>query len=797
MGVGLTCAAFSLALTLPVLSRPAMAQTAATGSVQGDVKDSLGRPLSGVALQLQGADGSTVAQATSDAQGHFTFSGVPAGTYAVTATKAEFQPASAIVTVSAGGAATTNVTMAAIGAIDLKVAARRLEQARTGISPETGSSVYHVDQQAIQQLPRGDKTPINEVMLQSPGVVQDTYGQLHVRGDHGNVQYRINGLILPEGITGFGETLDTRFADRIDLLTGALPAQYGYRTAGVIDIHTKSGALNPGGSVDLFGGYLGNGLGDVEPSFQVGGSQGSSDFYLNGSLGRNDIGIGAPSADFPVHDQLNQGKGFGFASQLLTPTTKLSAILGTSVQSYQIPTLAGATTSFAVTQGGQTYNQNNYSSSKVNDVFSPTNHYGILALQGSAGDQTDYQLSLFTRYSGITFTPDTIGDLLYRGGVASTINRWSLAGGLQGDAAYRVNPSHTLRVGTFVSGENATINNTSQVFNVDANGNPTSTTPVSITDNNSLNAQLYGLYAQDEWKLLDQLTLNLGLRFDDMEGFVSTNQLSPRVGVVFKPLEQTTLHAGYARYFTPPSTELISLKSLSLFQGTTNAIQIDPNQVSTAVLPERDNYYDIGISQKIGTPFTVGLDAYYKDAQAVQDEGQFQQSPVYSNFNYAQGQVGGVELTTAFRQQDLGAYLNVAWAQAFATKVLSGQYNFAPDDLSYIASNWIHMDHDQGLTASAGVNYTLFGTTLGVDGLYGSGLRNGPHNTTTLPPYTQFNLSVARSVELPWFGRYDLRGAVINLLDTVYQLRDNSGIGVSANVYGPRRGFYLGIGKPF
>lgn len=92
----------------------------------------------------------------------------------------------------------------------------------------------------IEQLGQDDDTPFNEVLLRLPGVAQDSKGSgsIHVRDDHGNVQYRVNGVQLPESITGFGRSIDTRFVDRIDFITGALPAQYGLRTAGIIDIET-------------------------------------------------------------------------------------------------------------------------------------------------------------------------------------------------------------------------------------------------------------------------------------------------------------------------------------------------------------------------------------------------------------------------------------------------------------------------------------------------------------------------------------------------------------------------------
>src|SRR5579875_3372738 len=78
----------------------------------------------------------------------------------------------------------------------------RLDRARNALSPDTGTSQTVFDRKTIRQMPQGDNTPLNQVLLQAPGVVQDSFGQLHVRGDHANLQYRIDGIIIPESISG-------------------------------------------------------------------------------------------------------------------------------------------------------------------------------------------------------------------------------------------------------------------------------------------------------------------------------------------------------------------------------------------------------------------------------------------------------------------------------------------------------------------------------------------------------------------------------------------------------------------
>lgn len=138
-----------------------------------------------------------------------------------------------------------------LGAVTITGTASKLDSSRNQLSPDTGSTLYRFSKQDIESLPLGESTPLNQVLLQSPGVVQDSFGALHLRGDHANLQYRINGILIPEAISGFGQILDTRIAGQVNVITGALPAQYGYRTAGVIDIKTPTAEPGASGSVGL------------------------------------------------------------------------------------------------------------------------------------------------------------------------------------------------------------------------------------------------------------------------------------------------------------------------------------------------------------------------------------------------------------------------------------------------------------------------------------------------------------------------------------------------------------------
>jgi outer membrane receptor protein involved in Fe transport len=173
---------------------------------------------------------------------------------------------------------------------------------------------------------------------------------------------------------------------------------------------------------------------------------------------------------------------------------------------------------------------------------------------------------------------------------------------------------------------------------------------------------------------------------------------------------------------------------------------------------------------------------------------------VYSTFNYARGRIKGVEFTANYANGPLSAYFNLSASRAIGNRVITSQYNFAADDLAYVADHWIFLDHDQAYSSSGGVSYALDeGTRVGADYLFGSGLRKDGSvpNGASLPAYFQLNLSLSHDFQFESTGTLHTQLALINALDRTYQIRDGSGIGVGAPQFGPRRGVYLTVQKDF
>ena len=316
-------------------------------------------------------------------------------------------------------------------------------------------------------------------------------------------------------------------------------------------------------------------------------------YFFTGSYLQTNEGIESATPFLnPVHDFSRQERGFAYLSTFLDPYTRLSLIAGTYSANFQIPNVFNAPLFPGIAT--PVFGLSNFDSSKLNERQNEQTQYGVLALQRSVNG-FDGQLSYFTRYNNLHFIPDPAGDLLLNG-IASDVSRQSYTNGFQGDAAYAINAAHTLRAGFTVSAEQIWVDNTSFVEPIDQMTMMASPAPFSITDDVQKLGWLAGVYVQDEWKITDKLTMNAGLRFDQMWQFVDANQLSPRLGFTYKPLDGTTFHAGYARFFTPPVLVEAAPVNFNLFNGTTGAVT---NPIGSPLLPERSYYFEPASIRKL------------------------------------------------------------------------------------------------------------------------------------------------------------------------------------------------------
>ena len=693
--------------------------------------------------------------------------------------------------------------------LDTVVVTADLDTAREQIAPSLGAVTYTIGPNQIETMSQGESSSFQQVLLHAPGVVQEEFGEIHVRGDHGDIQYRVNGVLLPESLNGFGQEIDTHLIHSVTLMTGTLPAQFGDRTAGIIDVTTKTGSQLNGAELSLYGGSYDT----FNPSFQWGGTTSNLDYFVTASYLHDNHGIDNTTASpDPLHDVTDQEKFFGYFSHRFDPTSRLTLLLSSSDAGFQIPDTAGVAPIY------QLANSPPADSAAANNYQAEQNYYAVLAYQKSAGNFLS-QVSILTRYTDIHFTPDPAQGLLL-GGNAAQVDNSDWANGLQADVSYELGDHHTLRAGLLTTYDLERLDTRSAVFpsssqftaspaadTIPALGGPAplpgnppqpSTTPFTQFANGGNRGLTAGLYLQDEWWLSDRLTLNYGARYDRFDvSFDHEGQISPRVNLVWQVDDATTAHVGYARYFMPPTLQYVAPATVRQFEYTTDAPFNDRDDSPKV---ERDNYFDAGLSRQITPPWQVTLDSFWKLARNLLDDGQFGSAVILNNFNYTSGSVYGAELGSSYKQGPFSAYANYSYVQTWARNIDSVENEFPNNELAYLASNPIQLDHQGRFTASGGVSYVLLkDTRLYSDFLYGDGLRAGFANLEKLGPYWTDNTGLEHTWHLHSAGlsAVKLRFDCLNLLDRVYEIRNGTGIGIAAPAYGPRRAFYGGITLAF
>lgn len=679
---------------------------------------------------------------------------------------------------------------------EITVTARRLDAARENIEPDLGASTYTLSNAVVESRPGSETVNINQVLLQVPGVQQDGSGQLHVRQSHGDLQYRINNVIIPEGLSDLGESLSARIAQKITLITGALPAQYGFQAAGVVNVTTKSGAYLSGGQAELYGGS-----GKLEPALEYGASRDPTSVFISGSYQRNNLGVASPDGTAkPLHDRTEQLDGFAFLDHIVDDETRVSLILGVADDRFQIPNRCGldAATTFdprATYRGPLLVDGvRSFGSEQLDNSRHDATRYAIASVLHST-DKASVQAAMFFRESTLALRANGVGDILFKGIGVDTRERDD-AYGLQLDTSYELAEAHTLRAGIVAQWTVARTSAQSRALPVDASGLPTSDIPVVFNDAALTHTRRTSLFVQDEWRMTSNLTINAGVRGDAVNIVRSETRLSPRLNAVWTLPAGVILHAGYARYFLPAPQEGAGETTAGL-TGTTAAA---PTARGNGLLSETDNYYDVGAGWT-GGGLTLGVDSYWRDVRNLIADGQFGPANLTRAFNCASARLRGIELSSTYAKGSLSAWFNLALAQSQGRQIVSNQYYFTPAQLAVLAARPVALNQDQRLTGSAGLSKRWGPVLLSGDAIFASGLPrtipDGLLNGAHLAGYAQVNIAVVYTVAELSGHPLIVRADVLNVADTRYQIRDGSGVGDGLPQWGPLRAILFGIEQSF
>jgi len=666
------------------------------------------------------------------------------------------------------------------------VAASRARNEGAGVS-QTGANDYAVTSQDIKSLPNGENTRLTDVLAQMPGVAIDQNQQIHIRNTEGpQFQYNINGILVPFDVNTnppFVTMFNATFVEKMDLLTGVLPSRYSYATGGVVDIATKDGCSDPGGNVSFQAGQRGT----LQPSVQYAGCADRLSYYASAlySQGQTAYSQATPGAA-PIHDETHQGQGLTYLTYDLDNGMKLGALFSATASDNQLPNVPDLAPQFALA-GNPGMN-----SSQINSYLDFRDYLGILSLKGEPSQDLSYQIAYAAHWIDQEFKPDNAGELIYQG-VASRASHKDIDNTLQGDVTYRLG-DHTIGSGFYLGAYHVMASDRSLVFPVDGDGNQLSTVPQTVTNGTAATNIVTGLYVDDLWQISDSLKMNIGLRWDDLTGFTSANQFDPSVNLIWAATDSTVIHAGYARYMQVPSFLGISPTAYQSFLGTTGATGSAGTPIPRV---EDDSEFDMGFSQALVPHLTLTQDFYYEITHHYLDTGQFGVVPIFAPFNYGHGFIWGSETAITYRAADLSIYANATIGRNIQKGVVTGQFNYGPDELAYIGSHYKVLDHQPLYGAAMGASYDWEPVSLNLDVTYSSGLRAGFADTERLPTVVQVNAGAEYRITVPGIGKVSDRLTVLNLLDRTNLIRPANGVGIFQSAYGPRRTLLNTVSVPF
>jgi hypothetical protein len=740
-------------------------------TISGIVTDTLSRPLAQVRLELRDQNGGAIADTSTDKEGRFAITPAKSGLYSLVASKPGFKTANKIVHFPRRTTEPLSISLGAEIALKVPVQAS-LIHAPNSVSA-TGANKYTVTAQDIANMPRGDNTSITDVLTQMPGVAIDQNQQIHIRNTEGpQFQYQINGVMVPLDINTnppFVSMINPMFIKQMTLLDGILPSRYSYATGGVLNIKTKDGCEQPGGSVSMYGGQRDT----VQPSFQYGGCKGKFSYYVSGlySMSNSAFSSATPAPD-AIHNSTIQGQGFGFFAYDVNPTTRLSLITSVAASNNELPNQNNLEPKFQLVGTG------NYPSADINSFLDFRDYMGILALNGAPAPGLTYQLAYATHYISQSFAPDNVGELIYQG-IASTAFHSDFDNTLQADVTYKIG-DHELGAGGYLGEYEVEADDYSLVFTTPTG--PGHLTPVQVINNTNKINLLSGIYLEDTWQITEKVRVNAGVRWDRLSGFTDRNQVDPTINLVFQPWATTTLHGGFARYMQVPSFQGISSGAPEAFKNTTGEAG------TGTVTPETEDDYewDTGIVHQLTKNVTISEDAFYEYTKHYLDTGQFGDVPIFAPFNYKHGYIWGTETAITYSGENLSAHASTTIGRNMQKGVATGQFNFDPGELGYINRHYIVLDHQPLYGAAAGMSYRCKPWEFSSDVIYSSGLRGGFADLESLPHVVQVNLAAQRAFPVPGLGDITDRITLLNIFDRTNLIRPAEGIGIFQAAYGPR-----------
>jgi hypothetical protein len=661
---------FLTLITALFAAAPARAQLQ-LGTIGGVVVDDEGLVIPRASIDLTDPLGAVVRSTISNDSGRFAIGQLPPGRYVVQASLAGFQTVTHAV----------EITTAIPIDIELRLPLGTLAEVivEYGMEPDTPATRASIAGRSLTLVPvRSIAQGLQEAVATLPGWASEDNGLLHVRGTDDGFLYVIDGVPVYERIdqlSGLGPDLSA--VESINVITGYIPPEFGYKAGGVIDVRSKSAAQNWSGFAQLERGSED----DTNGAASIGGP-------INRRLSLTVGGAAQRSGRFldPVHPDNfhNEGDVAGGAAQLrwVQPDRyiiSLSAGGGRSL--YDVPNTD------AQQEAGQDQRQ------RVSQA------QAALSWQHAWSAATYSQMSAYTRESSARLQASPWDTPLH-----ASADRSLQRAGIVGGVSRRVG-ENTLKAGFEV--QRLAID---EAFQFVVTGQDAGR-PFAFADRAT--PMLWSGFIQDDWTSIDGLTVSAGVRFDASQLLLSRRQWSPRVGVAYR-VDETVLRGSVSRFFQPPQPENLLLSSSP--QARELSPFADDEEGGGADLePERQWAFEAGVDQGIGPMLRAYVALWYRSVQNAADPNVFAGTTIIFPNAVARGRARGIDARLEMiRHRSWSGYANLAIGSVRQTGPINGGL-FLDDDVAEFGKGVdFTPDHDQRLVIGGGISWEHARTGGGV-----------------------------------------------------------------------------------
>ena len=712
----------TMVLTLILLIAPAIFGQARIGTVQGTVKDPTGALVPKATVTLAQPVTGYKQTTQSDQQGSFKLVNVPFNTYKLRAEAPGFQ--------------------AAEEALDLESTIPLTQDLELSLAETTAAVTVTTDTQVLLETDRtSSDTDINQTILErplgaapsraiesivasTPGFVTDDNGRMHPRGSESQVQYVVDGVPITDNMSAiFSTSLDARTLRTVEVLTGGIPAEFGDKLAGVINVNTRSGLEGPTqGGLSFSGGSFSTG--EVSADFSTHSKK--LGFLTNLSASTSQRYLDPPTLD-NFHNFGRTGKGFFRLDYQFDQNNNIRGVFTFGGSNFQVPNKLFQE---LASQHQRQQLRDNSQNITFQHIFSPNSvaQFSFFHRQGNA--------KLLSTPASTPVVADQDRTLQNYGGLAS----FSLTRG-----------SHNIKFGGQV-----TITPIDEHFSfyptvpfedlVDVDGNVFAN-PVNnfnaahpFVFDGSKTGRTLSAYFQDRFTVAKNLTLDLGVRYDNYKVLVSEQAVSPRLGLAYYiPRTKTTLRASYNRLFQPPpaenlllasSTEAAAISPLSVLRGIT---------VVEPILPDKQHAFEAGAQQLLSNYVRLNMTVYQKRIKNFSDKDQFFETGVIFPIAISEGRVTGEEVRLESTEiEGFRTFVSYSNARAFGVTPINGGLFLGedPSDL-FVPGLKFANDHDQRNEVHFQVSYNHHpsGLYATFNGRYDSGVPTDVEPGTTLADF--------------------------------------------------------------